>query len=242
AGLGLRRPLFAMMLVLPGAALAIAALRRLLPPGTLTARAGLPAAIAMLGLLNLAFFGVDAFVPLTLIKLRGQTATAAGLALTAATLTWTTGAWLQAHLTATRSRRALVVLGWLLIGASIGGMVCILHPSVPRVLALPIWGLGGLGMGLAYSTSKLVILENMPPGQEGAVSASMQLTDALGSALGTGIGGAILAALAAGSGSPRAGIFTNDLLMLAVTGVGMIAALRLPHGVKSPSHGVSTLC
>jgi len=230
AGLNSHRLLYAIPLCLPGAALAFTALQRLLPPGTLSARAGLPAAIAMLGLLNLAFFGVDVFVPLTLNKVRGQSATVAGLALTAATLTWTAGAWLQAHLTATWSRRILVILGWLLIGAAIGGIAYVLDPQVPRGLAPLIWGLGGLGMGLAYSTSKLVILENMPAGQEGAVSASMQLTDALGSALGTGIGGAVLAALSAGNASPRSGIFTTDMLMLVVVGVGIVAATQLPTG------------
>src|SRR3712207_7573513 len=56
-------------------------------------------------LLNMAFFGVDAFVPLGLTSVRNQSTTSAGLVLTAATVTWTTGAWLQARLASRRGRR-----------------------------------------------------------------------------------------------------------------------------------------
>ena len=41
-----------------------------------------------MGLINLAFFGVDAFVPLMLVEVRGASMGFAGLALTAGTVTW----------------------------------------------------------------------------------------------------------------------------------------------------------
>ncbi len=92
SGLGAASPLLAAALIGLGAALGLPALRRLLPPGTLRAAPGLPATIAANGLLSMAFFGTDAFVPLALTAVRGQTATFAGTALTAATICWTTGA------------------------------------------------------------------------------------------------------------------------------------------------------
>src|SRR5215213_4345382 len=112
AGLGQSaQPIIALALIAAGAALGLPALLRLLPAGTLRAAPGLPAAIAAHGLLNLAFFGVDAFVPLALVSIRGQTASVAGIALTTATVGWTTGAWVQAHLAARRSRRGLEITG-----------------------------------------------------------------------------------------------------------------------------------
>jgi hypothetical protein len=100
-----------------GLALAIPAMRRLLPAGTLRAAPGMPAAIATMGLLNLAFFGVDAFVPLALVDVRGTAVAYAGLALSAATVTWTAGAWIQAR-TATRiPRRAMTWLGLVVLAA-----------------------------------------------------------------------------------------------------------------------------
>src|SRR5215813_7999904 len=49
-------------LILAGAMAGLPALRRLLPPGTLTARPGLPATILTRGLLTFTFFGADAYV------------------------------------------------------------------------------------------------------------------------------------------------------------------------------------
>src|SRR5204863_5574756 len=87
AGLGQSaQPIIALALIIAGTALGLPALLRLLPAGTLRAAHGLPAAIAAQGLLNLAFFGVDAFVQLALISIRGQIASVAGIALTTATV------------------------------------------------------------------------------------------------------------------------------------------------------------
>ena len=82
--------------VLLGAAAGLPALRGLVPPGTVTARRGLPATILARGLLTFAFFGADAYVTLTITVLRGRSTVLAGLALTGATLSWTAGAWAQA--------------------------------------------------------------------------------------------------------------------------------------------------
>ncbi len=80
-----------------GLVIGIPAYRRLTPAGTLEARRGLPAAVLIRGVLTFAFFSVDAYVPLVLIGWRGIDATQAGIALTAATLTWTAGSWVQAR-------------------------------------------------------------------------------------------------------------------------------------------------
>jgi MFS family permease len=234
---------YAIGLVVAGAALGYPALRRLLPPGTLRAAPGLPAAVATHGLLNMAFFGVDAFVPLALTEIRGQSATVAGLALTAATLTWTTGAWIQAHYAKRHSRRRTTVVGLLIIAIGIVLSVVVLSPTVPALLAPVAWGVAGLGIGLAFSTISLVVLETAPAGQEGGASSAMQLANMLGVALGTGIGGVIIGDAGGGaagaSGAAQAGIFVQSLLMIGVTGLAVAAALRLPHGRKTDEQGLS---
>ena len=60
------------------------------------------------------------------------------------------------------------------------------------------WAISGLGMGLAYTTLSLLTLETAEAGREGAASATLQLTFTLGTAFGTGIGGAWVAAAATG--------------------------------------------
>jgi MFS family permease len=228
SGLQAQRLAWGAGLVIGGSMIALAALRHLLPAGTLRAAWGMPAAVLTSGLLNMAFFGADAFVPLGLTAVRGQSPTEAGLALTAATLTWTTGAWLQARLAPHHGRRQLVGVGLALTAVGVAGVIVMLLPAVPALLAPMLWGIAGLGMGIAYSTLSLVVLEHAPHGQEGAATSAVQLMNMLGSALGAGIGGAVIAHTTTGGQGPGAGIVHQSILMLIVLGVALLAAQRLP--------------
>jgi MFS family permease len=227
-GLGLAPSAPAALLVIGGAALGVPALRRLAPDGTLRARRGLPAAIAVMGLLSAAFFAAEAFLPLLLTAIRGRSATVAGLALTAATVCWTAGAWVQARLAPARSRRAMVAAGLLLLVCGIAGTATVLSERVCVVVAALAWGGAGLGMGIAYSTTALVVLEMAPPGREGAASASMQLANVLGVALGTGFGGAIVA-LGTTAGRPSSlAIGAVDVVAIAMAMLALAATRGLP--------------
>jgi MFS family permease len=227
AGLGQSaRPIIALALIVAGAALGLPALLRLLPAGTLRAAPGLPAAIAAHGLLNLAFFGVDAFVPLALISIRGQIASVAGIALTTATIGWTTGAWVQAHLAAVRSRRGLEMTGLALIALGIVGVIATLALDVPALLAALAWGVAGLGMGLAFSTNSLVVLEAAQPGQEGTAASALQLANVLGVAVGAGVGGVIIGN--AGATVSLSSIIIQYIAMIGVLGLAALATSRLP--------------
>src|SRR5437667_4934397 len=218
----------ATVLIPLGLALGIPSLRSLLPPGTLRAKAGMPAAIATIGFLSMAFFGGEAFLPLTLISIRGQSSIIAGVTLTAATLSWTAGSWLQAQLAPRHGRRLLVTTGLLLIAFGLAGIASVLIPGVSIVAAPLAWGVAGLGMGLAYSTLSLVVLETASTDQQGSASASLQLSSVLGSALGTGLGGAIIGVVATKGGSPGTGIIAVDVLVIAVTGFAILTAIGLP--------------
>lgn len=68
-----------MWLGLAGVAALVPALRTLLPRGTFTARPGLPATVLARGLLAGAFFGVEAYVPLTLSAVHGFSPALSGL-------------------------------------------------------------------------------------------------------------------------------------------------------------------
>ncbi len=230
-GLGLESAVAGSALVIVGTAAATSALGRLMPPGTLVGRAGLPAALATMGLLNLAFFGTEAFVPLALSAVRGQRATVTGLTLTAATLTWTAGAWLQVRLAPRVARRDVVTAGLLLLAAGIAGTTAVLAPGISTVTAIIAWGVAGLGMGLAFSTISLTVLEAAPSGKEGSASASMQLAQVLGTALSTGAGGAIVASRFAGD-PPSLGIGLVNVLML----LALALALATARGMPTPGH------
>jgi MFS family permease len=228
AGIGLAQPVIALALTVPGLALAIPAMRRLLPAGTLRAAPGMPATVATMGLLNLAFFGVDAFVPLALVDVRGTSVAYAGLALTAATIAWTAGAWVQAR-TATRvSRRSMSWLGLVVLAASFVITAAVLFPQTPLPAALFGWGMAGLGMGLAYTTLGLTMLELAQPGQEGDASASLQLASVLGSGLGAGVGGALIGLMHTQGETLTRALLLQDGLMLLVVALGLAVARGLP--------------
>jgi MFS family permease len=218
----------ALALILPGLAIGTPSLRYVLPPGTLGVKAGLPAAIATMGLLSLAYFGGEAFLPLTLVSIRGQSTIFAGIALTAATLTWTAGSWVQAHLAPQQGRRLLVITGLVGVALGLAGIASVLIPSIPAMVAIVAWGVGGFGMGLAYSTLSLVVLETASPEQMGSASAAMELSSVLGTALGTGLGGVIIAFTASSGRSASWGIAIIDVLVIMIASLAILAAVRLP--------------
>jgi MFS family permease len=215
-------------LIAAGAVAGLPALRRLVPPGTLTARAGLPAVILARGLLTFTFFGADAYVTLAVTTVRHHTPVYAGLAVTGATLAWTAGAWVQARLNTTWAGRRLVRTGLVIVLAGIAGMVVALQPAVPVWSALAAWTVAGLGMGLAYAPISLMMLRKAPPGQEGRVSASLNLADVLGTAIGIGIGGAAVAATA--GTDLRLGVTVAFAATTVAGFVALAVTSRLPGG------------
>src|SRR5277367_4376049 len=186
-------------LIALGGLAGLPALRRLVPPGTLTGRPGLPATIASRGLLTFAFFGADAYVTLAVTAVRHRSPVLAGVAVTGATLAWTAGAWAQARLSDTWEGRRLVRIGLVIILTGIAGMVLMLQPAVPVAEGLAAWTVAGLGMGLAYAPLSLMMLQKAAPGQEGQASASLNLADVLGTATGIGVGGAAVGAATGGN-------------------------------------------
>ncbi len=224
--------------VLPGLALiagsgvvGLPALRRLVPPGTLTGRPGLPATIASRGLLTFTFFGADAYVTLALTAVRHRSPVVAGLAVTGATVSWTAGAWVQARLSDTWEGRRLVRAGLLIVLAGIAGMILVLQPAVPLAEGLAAWTVAGLGMGLAYAPLSLMMLHKARPGQEGQAAASLNLADVLGTAIGIGVGGAAVAAAA--GGDLRLGITAAFSAAAAVGLMALAFTRRLPEGTSS---------
>jgi MFS family permease len=193
AGLTDARLVPGLPLVLVGLAIGLPAFRRLTPAGTLRAVRGLPSAVLLRGMLTFAFFAADAYVPLALQSWRGTSATEAGLALTAATLSWTAGAWAQARWISRYGAPALVRLGFAVVSIGVLGFAAVLAPAMPLLVGVAAWAVTGLGMGFAYSPLSLTVLREAPPESQGADTAGLQLSDVLGTSLGTGVGGALIA-------------------------------------------------
>jgi MFS family permease len=227
-GLGAHQIWLAVLLVVAGALPAAWAFVRLVPAGTVALHPGLPAAVAVRGILTFAFFGTDAYVSLAVTDVHHQPTWVAGLALTGATLAWTAGAWVQQRLVVQRGPRWLVRRGFAVIAVGIALLSAALGP-VPVAAVVAAWTVGGLGMGLSYAPISVTVLGTAAPGQEGRASASLQLTDVLGVALGTGLAG-VFVALGEGRGWATGSSLTIAFAVtLAVALGGVVAAGRLPR-------------
>jgi len=223
-----------LVVILGGLLVGAPAFARLTPAGTLRAARGLPTAVLLRGFLTFAFFCADAYVPLAIQDWRGMPAVVSGLVFTASTLTWTVGAWIQAHRIDRVGPTRFVMAGFATVVVGIVGFAAILLPGVPLVVGVVTWAIAGFGMGLSYSTLALVVLREAPVAEQGAATAGLQLSDVLGTSLGTGVGGALIA-LGARSGSPGwVGLAGTFAVAVAVALAGLAITRRLAHGTALP--------
>lgn len=183
------------VLALVGIAVTLPALRRVTPEGTLTARAGLGAGVVIRGLLCGVYFGSEAYLPLGLQELRGQSAWAAGLGLSAGAIAWVVGSAWQAKRDAAESgRTGSVVIGFVVLLLGVGVIaLSILTNAVPAWLAVVGWAVGGIGMGVAFNASTTDTLEQAPAERQGEMSGALQLAQTLATGVVAGLGGAALA-------------------------------------------------
>jgi len=210
-----------------GGMLLVLSLRRLTPPGTLTARRGLPATILGRGLLTCSFFAGDAYVPYAITTVRHAPTGLGALALTAATMTWTAGSWVQARWISRVGPRRLVRLGEIMVFIGLVLMAATLLPSVPPALGIAAWAIAGFGIGQAYAPLSVTTLDRASPGEEGRATSGLQLFDVLGQAVGTGVAGAIVAGTADGLGH-RIGVALAFGFALVVSVISLVAGARLP--------------
>jgi MFS family permease len=242
AGLQANSILWIVVLVIAGVALSWPALHRILPAGTLLFRSGLPAALAMRGLLMFAYCEALAFFPLALEMVRGLSATTAGVALSMGSIGWTSGSWTQAacdYRFGSRARPLIMLFGLLAMAGGIGGAAGTVVTSYPLGVAIVAWGLAGLGMGICYNTSTVLSIQAETDHSAGTVSSSMQLTDSLGQTLGTGFGGAAMTLAAWASWGTSAGIGGAFALSVVVCAAGIALTPRLRSVMSRESEAIS---
>jgi MFS family permease len=247
AGLSSSMPIVAIALLVAGAAIGVPALRRVTPPGTLTGRTGLGAAVLVRGLLTFAFFGTEAFLPLMLREARGLSPTLAGIVLTTGGVTWTAGSWVHERLAPRLTSRTIITTAFALVAIGAAGVLAVLLVPIPVEVAYVAWAVSGAGIGFGYAAISVLVLRLAPAGRTGATGAAMQVLDNLGTALGTGAGGAAVA-IAVARGLPvETGIaaafgvaITGGLLGLAISrrlDASRPSVVAEPAAISAPSLG-----
>lgn len=202
------------------------ALRRLLPPGTLTARPGLPTVVASRALIATSFAGIEAFIPLTMSTVHGYGPAAAGLPLTVSAIGWTTASVLQGRYP-DWSRERLLRWGFILVAAALMLFVVVSQPWSPGWVVYGVSLLAGAGMGTAMPAISLLLLRFSAERERGFNTSAMQLGDWVGSAMAIGLGGVLLAALAS-TREPSVAVAVLAALMAVVALTGAAVTGRWP--------------
>ena len=216
-----RFPPVAIGVTVLGVAVALPALRQLLPAGVFTARRGLPAVIAVRFLATATFLGVDSFIPLAADRIHGARPIVQGSVIAGAALTWTIG---QAF--AARHRAALPVdraarIGFMLLLIGICAVAPVLVASWPLWLTFFAWAIGGFGMGILFNPTTMAAMSGATDGHEGEVGSQLHLADTVGFGIMSVIGGATVAFSDRSSLTLQAAIGINFCLaaLCAITGI-----------------------
>ncbi|RBY77419.1 MFS transporter [Blastococcus sp. TF02-09] len=221
-------------LVVVGAVALAAGLRRLLPPGTVRARPGIPAVVACRGLAAGAFFGMDALLPFVLTEQHGWSASTAGLPLTAGAVGWVVAAQLQGR-RAEVPRQRVLRAGFVLLALGLLTTATVAVPAFGGWPAYLSWFVAGVGMGLGMPSVGVLLLHLSPEAERGANSAALQISDVTASALCIGLSGVLVAGAADSGGA----LWPAVLAAVAVLSVPALLGARVAGRTVPPGQEAS---
>ncbi|MBL1119878.1 MFS transporter [Streptomyces sp. 110] len=230
-----RTPL-AVLLLVAGLLALVAGLRELLPRGAARLRRGVPAVIAVRGLLAGAFYALESVVPLTLATLHGFGTAAAGLPLLAGSIGWWAGAQAQGRITK-MARPSLLRRGLIALVCCFVGMTALCLDGAPGWPVYLLWIVGGLGMGVCVPTTGVLVLEQSAEDETGANSSALQISDVTAAGLGTSAAGVLVGASEAGHLGFGAGMGVLGLAAAAVCAAAAVGASRTAPARRSTAVG-----
>lgn len=222
----------AIALGVTGMVVLVPAVRVLLPRGALRLERGLPATVMMRGFLAGCFFSAEAFLPLALVEQRGVSVTWAGLTLAVASAGWVAGSAWQSRLPGDADRARPVQWGTTMVALGLASLPLCLIPAFPTWICVVSWLVGALGMGVSFPSINVQTLRLSPQTEQGRNSSSLQISDAVLSALGLGVAGAIHATAVAAGGAQTATYVTIWLLAALGAAAAIIAARRMTPAVS----------
>ncbi|MGW5879114.1 MFS transporter [Nocardiopsis terrae] len=190
---------------------------RLLPEGTLRARAGVPRLVLLRALLGGAVSATDIYLPPYLQHELGYPPAVSGLVIAVGALGWAAGAWLQGRSTSGPHRpdllwraAAFVLCGPIGAALVVGGLLPVPAAAVACVLM-------GVGMGIAAPQVSSTVLTMSPEERQGNNSSALQVAESM-----------VTSALIAVTGGVLAVSFLGGYLAVyALTGAVALAALAV---------------
>jgi MFS family permease len=204
----------------------------LLPAGLFRLRRGLPAVVAVRGLIGASFAGADAFLPLLLVRQHGWDPAVAGLVLTVGATSWSAGSWIQGRYPASAARYRLSRVGTAMLAGGVAAMVVVALPGTPVWIGPIGWAVAGCGIGMTYSSTSFLALHLSPPERHGEASSALTTSESLTSAVVLAIGGALFALLlpvgVSANGATGSAPFVAGISVALVAGLlSVVAAWRM---------------
>lgn len=193
----------------------LAALHRLLPPGTLRSATGLPAIIATRGTMSSGFFVGQAYVAYVLQENWGHTPTQAGIALTVVGVVWATMSQVQGRLGDAVEHAFAMRAGTVAVAVGLAGMVAAVVWHPPAWVLVAAFSVAGAGMGFGFPRTSVAVLGRSTDADRGFNSSALTIADSLGAALALAAAGVVFT-LAADAGQDP---------FVAVLAVGAAAAV-----------------
>jgi len=204
----------------------LVALRPLMPRGTLRIVRGLPSVMVTRGLLAGAYFGSEVYVPYLLTESYGLTPALAGLALTAAGVSWAAASWVQGRAGESLTDATSARLGVGTVAVALTALLVTALLGWPTWVVIVVWTCGGAGMGLAYPRLSVMTLAASTPSNQGFNSSAMNIADSSGAATAIAATGIVFVALAPlGSLASFVGCFALSVLF-ALGASGAAARVR----------------
>jgi MFS family permease len=204
--------------------------KALMPAGFLRMAPGIPAIIGMRGVVAGSFFAAEIYVPLALQEIRGTSVALSGGVLTAATITWFAGSWLQGSHKLKYSRQQVLFVGVVLTALGIAlTPVAVFIPTsifVSAIFASVVWGIAAFGMGMVFPTLGVLMLDQSPDEEHARHSASLQMSDSFGVVIATAIAGSVLALASVRQGIDSANFVTIWIFCVVL---GLSALLFIPQ-------------
>lgn len=185
-----------LILLIVGTALAVATIAvatyKLMPAGTLTARAGAPQLIALKGALGAAVAATDIYLTRFMQTELGYSPKMAGFIVAIGALGWVAGSWWQGRVSKyeVASNQLWTATGLVATGPL--AVLTVVADLTPIHVAIAGCILMGLGMGMAYPRVTAGALAASDPAMHGNISSALQSIEQIATSVLIAVTGAIL--------------------------------------------------
>ncbi|UJW29634.1 MFS transporter [Saccharothrix sp. AJ9571] len=208
-------------LAILGAAITVAGMVSILPPGTARLRRGTPAALGAMVLFAVGYFGADSLITVLLTSGFAMSLGQAAIVLSAAPLGWA----ITSLFAAARSKRHFPAIGLALTALGTGVLAVELVSGGSFAVVLVAWAVAGIGVGLAYPGLYISATTAGSSGFSTAELATAVITaECIGQLLGRAVGGTL------SSVGQSGGLFASYVLFA----VALLAAAGAANRAREP--------